>query len=230
MIYVMSDIHGAYEKYKKMLELIRFFAEDELYILGDVIDRGEGGIDILLDVMQRPNVHVLMGNHEDMAAVQFQYELRPESIKNLPLLQEIFSSWILHNGGRVTYDAFMKRTDEEKQQILQYIRSMPLHQSLTVNGQKYFLAHTIAETYAVEEAGGLDKLTGYDYLWGEPDYEEVYADDTIIVTGHTPTDLIDPDYLHKIYRKNNHIALDCAAGYEGCLGCVCLDSGEEFYA
>ena len=40
MTYVMSDIHGEYEKYLKMLDLIGFRDEDELYVLGDVIDRG----------------------------------------------------------------------------------------------------------------------------------------------------------------------------------------------
>ena len=40
MIYVMSDLHGQYNAFLKMLELINFTDEDELYILGDIIDRG----------------------------------------------------------------------------------------------------------------------------------------------------------------------------------------------
>lgn len=36
--YVMSDIHGCYDEFIKMLELISFSDKDELYILGDVID------------------------------------------------------------------------------------------------------------------------------------------------------------------------------------------------
>lgn len=39
MIYVISDIHGCYDKYIKMLEKIRFSSEDTLYVLGDVLDR-----------------------------------------------------------------------------------------------------------------------------------------------------------------------------------------------
>lgn len=38
--YVMSDIHGCYEEYRKMLDKIRFSKEDILYILGDILDRG----------------------------------------------------------------------------------------------------------------------------------------------------------------------------------------------
>lgn len=39
MIYVMSDIHGCYDKYQTMLEVIKFTADDTLYVLGDVPDR-----------------------------------------------------------------------------------------------------------------------------------------------------------------------------------------------
>ncbi|MBQ8338845.1 MAG: metallophosphoesterase [Clostridia bacterium] len=53
MIYVMSDLHGCYEKYCRMLQKIQFSDSDELLVLGDVIDRGEGGIAILRDMMER---------------------------------------------------------------------------------------------------------------------------------------------------------------------------------
>ncbi len=38
--YVISDIHGEYELFIKLLEKIRFTSADTLYVLGDVIDRG----------------------------------------------------------------------------------------------------------------------------------------------------------------------------------------------
>ena len=41
--YVMSDIHGEVNRFHAMLEKIRFSADDTLYILGDVIDRGADG-------------------------------------------------------------------------------------------------------------------------------------------------------------------------------------------
>ena len=53
MIYVMSDLHGCYDKYMQMLEKIKFNNEDTLYVLGDIVDRGDDGIKILLDMMKR---------------------------------------------------------------------------------------------------------------------------------------------------------------------------------
>lgn len=67
MTYAMSDIHGEYEKYKKMLELIAFSKDDELYVLGDIVDRGNEPIKVLLDMMERPNVFPIMGNHDLLA-------------------------------------------------------------------------------------------------------------------------------------------------------------------
>ena len=67
MTYVISDIHGQYEKYIAMLEKISFSDDDTLYVLGDVVDRGEGSMRILYDMSMRPNVIPIMGNHEHMA-------------------------------------------------------------------------------------------------------------------------------------------------------------------
>ena len=51
----------------------------------------------------------------------------------------------------------------------------------------------------------------------------------IIVSGHTPTALIDEAYTGKIIIKNNHIAIDCGIVFGYRLGLICLDTLEEFY-
>ena len=67
MTYTVSDIHGCYDKYRKLLKKINFGSEDTLYVLGDVIDRGSAGFRILLDMAYRTNVVNLLGNYEAMA-------------------------------------------------------------------------------------------------------------------------------------------------------------------
>ena len=66
MIYCMSDIHGEKDRFDKMLDLIHFSDSDTLYIIGDVIDRGPSGIEILKFIMDHPNIILIMGNHEDI--------------------------------------------------------------------------------------------------------------------------------------------------------------------
>lgn len=53
MRYVISDIHGCYEQYRLLLEKIRFSDNDELYVLGDAVDRGPEPIKVLQDMMRR---------------------------------------------------------------------------------------------------------------------------------------------------------------------------------
>lgn len=66
MIYCVSDIHGELDKFERLLDLIQLSDSDHLYILGDVIDRGAMGVDILDRIMAAPNMTMLLGNHEQM--------------------------------------------------------------------------------------------------------------------------------------------------------------------
>ena len=65
--YVVSDIHGEYELFIRLLEEIRLKETDTLYVLGDILDRGSHPIQIILKLMEMPNVVCLTGNHELMA-------------------------------------------------------------------------------------------------------------------------------------------------------------------
>ena len=69
MQYCISDIHGEFDRYQAMLEEIHLSDDDTLYVIGDVIDRAPGGIDVLEDIMARKNVVMLMGNHEQLSLI-----------------------------------------------------------------------------------------------------------------------------------------------------------------
>ena len=56
MIYAVSDLHGCYDKYLKLLERLKMTSDDSLYILGDIVDRGSDGMKILLGLIKRKNV------------------------------------------------------------------------------------------------------------------------------------------------------------------------------
>lgn len=55
----MSDLHGQFVLLQLMLNKIQFTDEDELYILGDIMDRGPNSIDIYYFVKAMPNVHMI---------------------------------------------------------------------------------------------------------------------------------------------------------------------------
>ena len=225
MIYAMADLHGCAEQYFEMLRLIRFSEEDTLYILGDVIDRGEGGIKILLDMMRRPNVVFLAGNHEQMAVkVMKEIGESPPGMEDI-ILSENHLLWMI-NGGDPTKKAFCALDRKRQQEIIEYILSAPLIEEIDAGGRHFHLSHALPQW---NEAGLWEEAPWSEYLWGEPDYDKVYREGTWFVTGHIPTGMIDPEMVGRIIQKNNHIAIDCGAVFDETLGCICLDTMEEFY-
>ncbi len=216
MVYAMADLHGCYDKFSRMLERINFSDGDTLYILGDVLDRGADGIKILLEVMQKDNIKVLLGNHEFAA-----YKMLSRTETNA----KAYSDW-LSDGGKATADEFKKLDEQTKQSVLSYIAMCPLEYEITVNGNSFLLSHTGSEKRRMAD---LDRCTTTDFILGEIEYEKVYFADRFFVSGHTPTSFIDENYKGRIYRKNNHIAIDCGAVFGNPLGCICLDTFEEFY-
>lgn len=225
MIYVMSDLHGCYDKYQKMLEKINFTKEDTLYILGDILDRGPGGLKIALDISGKENVILLRGNHDQQAAILLSNLFLLQDDEMAEKLAPVFSGWI-SDGGDSTLREFLELGEEEQKCAVDVIRNSLVFKELEVKGKTFLMAHTVPEIDKLDE---FEQWTLDDFIMGEPDYEEVYFEDKIIVTGHTPTGFIERKSKGKIWKKNNHIAIDCGAVFGCPLGCLCLDTMEEFY-
>jgi len=66
----ISDIHGCARTFQALLDKIQLSTNDQLYLLGDYIDRGpdsKGVIDTILGLINAGyRVQTLMGNHEKM--------------------------------------------------------------------------------------------------------------------------------------------------------------------
>ena len=225
MIYVMSDLHGCYDKYLEMLKVIDFSDTDTMYILGDVVDRGPDGIKILLDLAKRKNIILIRGNHDDTALIILKHLFARNSQLNDQQLADLIQLWYL-DGGEVTLKQFLTCTAEERGRALSVLKYSLLYEELEVAEQRYFLSHTIPGKDAMED---FEHCKMEDFLWGEPEYQKEYCQQKVYITGHTPTGFIDPDSKGKIYKKNNHIAVDCGAVFGSGLGCIRLDDQKEFY-
>ena len=231
MIYVISDIHGEYEKFSQMLELISLSDSDTLYILGDVLDRGNKPVTTLMKIMNMPNVISIIGNHELMALECLKFitsEITDYAVNKLDdVMLEKMMIWS-HNGGNTTLDEFKKLSKTQQQNVLEYIKDSLAYKQLEVGGKKFLLVHGGLKNFAPDRS--IDSYKLYELVWDRPDYEKVYFDDVFLVTGHTPTTRIKNfDNPGHIYNKNNHIAIDCGACIGGNLGCICLDTLEEYY-
>ena len=58
-VYAVSDLHGHCDVFYKGLEKIGFSDEDELYVIGDAIDRGSEGIHILMHIKEKKNMYLM---------------------------------------------------------------------------------------------------------------------------------------------------------------------------
>lgn len=64
MDYCISDIHGNYDLFCRLLDKIKFCDKDKLYVLGDIIDKGQDSIRLAKLLFSIPNVCCIAGNHE----------------------------------------------------------------------------------------------------------------------------------------------------------------------
>lgn len=241
--YVMSDIHGDYERYCRMLQQISFKDTDTLYILGDVIDRGTRGMEILKDMMMRPNVYPILGNHEYMASLCMKWllkEVTKESVEQIsPGLLQGLTEW-MNVGGEASIAEFRRLSAEEREDIVEYLAKFTLYEEVKVNGRAFVLVHAGLSNFTPERA--LDSYDLSELIFYKPNYDKVYFTDKYLVTGHVPTrvayareqgklveELLPEELKDCIFYKNNHIVIDCGCGFGGRLGCLCLDTLEEFY-
>ena len=227
MHYVMSDLHGRYDLFLRMLEKISLSESDTLYLLGDLIDRGPEGLTLIQDVMKRPNAVPFLGNHEDMFYRVVRNVGKPVDAKERSMIQDTFLDWVCYNGGDVTWKSYLALSPEQRDSILDYLESLTVFDEISVGGNTFLLAH--AGVGAWEPEKDPNGCTLHDFIWEDTDYDRAYYKDKFLVTGHTPTGLIDPAFSGKIIQKNNHIAIDCGAVFIGSLGCFCLETMEEIY-
>lgn len=230
--YVMSDLHGNYKAYLHMLEKINFGENDRLYILGDILDRGKNPVSILLDVMERSNVTVLIGNHEVMAYECLRFLLQEITEESLLEITEDMIEKLLNwqqNGGTSTTDEFHKCDRETQEKLVEWIGNLELYEEIEVAGKTFILVHAGLGNFAPQKE--LWEYEMYELVWERPDYEERYYEDKYVVTGHTPTELIEGNEKpNHIYQANGHIAIDCGCNFpNGRLGCLRLEDMKEFY-
>ncbi|GAA0086829.1 metallophosphoesterase family protein [Clostridium sp. CTA-7] len=219
-IYAMSDLHGCYNKFISMINLIDFNETDELYILGDIFDRGLNPLGILDYVLGHKNITLIKGNHEKMLEEYFE--------SGNPIL------WF-YNGGQSTHIQIMEKDYIYQETLYKYIKELPIIKVV----DKFILVHA-----GLHFDKNCDDLELEEFLKQEEDIclwdrsnignEKKYRD-YIVVCGHTPVQTInndDDDYDLKIKIVDKTIYIDCGCVFEeanGKLACLRLDDMKEFY-
>ncbi len=233
MIYATSDLHGyPLKDFKKLLEKAHFGEDDFLYVLGDVIDRnGDGGIEMLLWMMEQPNIELLRGNHEQMLlSCEFMFkEITDESIGELSEEQMgCLLNWML-NGAEPTIDSLRTlnaRDPQTVRDLMDYLSETPLYDVVSADEGDFLLVHAgLGNFYHGKK---LREYKADELLWHRPAIGEQYFDDITTIFGHTPVAYYGYP-SNRALRNDTWIDIDTGVSGGGHPMLLRLDDMKEFY-
>ena len=218
--FAVGDIHGCQKTFQLLVEeQIQLQKQDQLFLLGDYIDRGpnsSGVIDYILALQKEGyQVYTLMGNHEEILLDNFE-EKRPR----------IFIRWVKFNKS-------LDLIDEEgqiKSQYLDFIKQL----TICIELDHFYLVHAgfNFENDSIWEDGRAM------LWWRNYEIDTNKLEGKRIVHGHTPKSI--QEIRDRIERKDVEIILDNGCVYkhrkrrdyeDGELGRLCalnLDTFELF--
>ena len=219
-IFVMSDIHGQYDLFLKMLDRIELKREDLLVIIGDICDRGKKSYEIYMKCMKMIklgyNLKFILGNHEDMLLEDLEndYPIRYETEYSVFRNSKYFEN-------KDMKDWHEENFLEEIEWLVKWLKNCPL----VISGNENIFVHAGLNLKKV-----LEKQEKETVLWTREEFwlaENVELEEykgKNIYFGHTP------NINGRISKKTDRIkGIDCGAFFTHFLGCVEIKSQEEIY-
>lgn len=195
MRYAISDIHGCCKTFHALIKKLQLKRSDDLYLLGDYIDRGPDSKGVLDTIMNLDcNVVALMGNHEEMW-------LRVSAKLGDPFLCDADIDLWMEFGGQATLKSF---SGIDTAPYLAFIKDFPPFLEL----DDFYLVHaefdfSLADPFSF---AGIESM-----LWGRG---KPYHGKKPVICGHTPLPL---EQIQK-GLKTNKINIDNGCCYVNSVG------------
>lgn len=205
---IIGDVHGHYDGLMLLFDAIAPGADDAIYFLGDLIDRGPKSSHVVSFVREN-NYACVMGNHEQMAIDAF-----PDQEISPPALQ----AW-LHSGGRATLASY-----EDPVLIMEHLewfQSLPTYIDLG----DLWLVHA-----GVDPNMPIQAQTRDQFCWIRDPFHCVpqpIFEDKLIITGHTITFTFPGVSPGTIVQGNGWIDLDTGAYHPRSGWLTALDSTNQ---
>ena len=203
--WIIPDVHGCATTLKSLVgSFLKIDKEDELFFLGDYIDRGPHSkevIDYLMDLQaQGYRIHCLKGNHEDYCVQAWEEDHQWHLLK--PAVQRLWE----RVGAKETFKSFgVKRPREIPQVYIDWMRNLEYYYEM----DDYILVHAGLNFQAENPFEDLHSMTRVRNF--KVDFNKTGG--RRIIHGHIPVDYSFID--HVIHHQNNYdfIALDNGVFY-----------------
>ena len=227
--FIVSDLHGNGEVYASIigyLESMSLLDKVELYINGDLIDRGPDSLEMLKDVKERMEgsgnitVHYLGGNHELMMYQAFLDMQKTGHIDH-------FGPWMA-NGGWVTEGELDCLPIEEADEYYKLMGTLDTYKKYheKVAGQRILLVHAkppkhvlynchlkiAANDQEVTDTVWTREAEYADYLFFRGPflhYNDLSKKGYLVIKGHTPLQNKSFEYN----KEQNYINIDGGCSY-----------------
>jgi serine/threonine protein phosphatase 1 len=204
--WVIPDIHGCCKTLISLVEKqIKPDKYDELYFLGDYIDRGpdsKGVIDFIMHLQEQEySVRLLLGNHEDYCIKAFEEDKTKKSFLGFRTKNKIQTVWEIH-GGKQTLASFgVKYASDIPEKYIDWMKELKYWIEL----ENHILVHA-GLNFKIEDPLN-DK---YAMLWAR-DFKvlpEKIRNKTVI-HGHVPVDL---EFMNHVLESSSYHFIDLDNG------------------
>ena len=194
--YVFSDVHGHIAPLDRMLARVSPGDDDRVICLGDMVDRGPDPVGVIGMVRSIPNATVLLGNHEDLMLAFYDDPTDTMAVLN----------WGI-NGCQTTVEGMQNLSEDEREDLLAWMRGLSRWTGVTVGERTYVCAHAGIRPFEIEGAlewspETVEHLMGMQVVedlvwireefWGFPTgLVDAEGNGPIVIAGHTPTFYLD---------------------------------------
>ena len=224
MTYVISDIHGEYDLLLKLLESIEFSDGDELYVCGDMIEKGNDSVRVLQFLRSKKNVYCIIGNHE-FAFLKRYWALTENDTVDFDEVLRTLQAYFPYDGHLLDWET------------IDWLEGLPYY----IEKEDFICVHA---GLPLDEVGRILplKLASIEQLVYDRNFKEtdlLPQTEKCIFFGHTPTSyLIDQPkilayknpYLESGgVRKYCKIHLDLGVWLDGVMGCFCVETCRVHY-
>ena len=164
---IIGDVHGHYDTLIALLESVAPKGDDQVYFLGDLIDRGPKSAEVV-DFVMKHKYHCLRGNHEAMLL---------DVVGKGKVSLQLYQGW-LYSGGHATVTSYDSKIPQEH---IDWLKNLPLYMDLG----DIWLVHA-----GISPHIPLPQQTAEQFCWIREDFHAIpqpYFPDKLIITGHTIT-------------------------------------------